>query len=190
VVVVQKARPVSSAVQASVNAIKVRRGDVRRAVIVRTRKPVRRPDGSFIRFDDNAAVLLNNKREMLGTRIGGMVSSDLRMKGWGKIVSLAPRVSSSACSPLHYSCMVACRLYRFLRIPNYSLLSLPAGIQMRRFLRSRPGWLWIRHQYFGPDSLLDTRYALKVDPHGISFNYVLTHTVSIVNSWISTHLGA
>jgi ribosomal protein L14 len=76
-----------------VNTIKVRRGDVRRAVIVRTRKPVRRPDGSFIRFDDNAAVLLNNKKEMLGTRIGGVVSADLRLKGWGKIVSLAPRVS-------------------------------------------------------------------------------------------------
>ncbi len=91
---VQKARPISAAAQASVNAVKVRRGDVRRAVIVRTRKPVRRPDGSFVRFDDNAAVLLNNKREMLGTRIGGMVSADLRLKGWGKIVSLAPRVSS------------------------------------------------------------------------------------------------
>jgi ribosomal protein L14 len=47
----------------------------------------------MIRFDDNAAVLLNNKREMLGTRIGGIVSADLRMKGWGKIVSLAPKVS-------------------------------------------------------------------------------------------------
>ncbi|KAJ3517065.1 hypothetical protein NLJ89_g733 [Agrocybe chaxingu] len=81
-----------AAAQASVNAVKVRKGDVRRAVIVRTRKPVRRPDGSFIRFDDNAAVLLNNKREMLGTRIGGIVSGDLRLKGWGKIVSLAPRV--------------------------------------------------------------------------------------------------
>ncbi|KAF8177675.1 mitochondrial 54S ribosomal protein YmL38/YmL34 [Pholiota molesta] len=69
VVVVQKARPVSAAAQASVNAVKVRRGDVRRAVIVRTRKP----------------------KEMLGTRIGGMVSADLRLKGWGKIVSLAPR---------------------------------------------------------------------------------------------------
>lgn len=92
VVVVQKARPVSVAAQASVSAVKVRRGDVRRAVIVRTRKPVRRADGSYIRFDDNAAVLLNNKKEMLGTRIGGMVSADLRLKGWGKIVSLAPRV--------------------------------------------------------------------------------------------------
>jgi len=53
---------------------------------------VRRPDGRVVRFDDNAAVLLNNKREMLGTRLGGVVSADLRMKGWGKIVSLAPKV--------------------------------------------------------------------------------------------------
>jgi len=92
VCVVKSARPISAAVQASATAIKVRRGDVRRAVIVRTRKPVRRPDGRLVRFDDNAAVLLNNKREMLGTRIGGVVSADLRMKGWGKIISLAPKV--------------------------------------------------------------------------------------------------
>ncbi|THG98123.1 hypothetical protein EW026_g4022 [Hermanssonia centrifuga] len=91
VCVVKSARPISTAVGSS-NAMKVRRGDVRRAVIVRTRKTVRRPDGRFVRFDDNAAVLLNNKREMLGTRIGGVVSADLRMKGWGKIVSLAPKV--------------------------------------------------------------------------------------------------
>jgi ribosomal protein L14 len=94
VVVVQRARPVSAAASASVTAVKVRRGDVRRAVIVRTRKAVRRPDGRLIRFDDNAAVLLNNKREMLGTRIGGVVSADLRMKGWGKIASLAPKASA------------------------------------------------------------------------------------------------
>lgn len=94
VVVVKKARPISAAAQASVNAVKIRRGDVRRAVIVRTRKAVRRPDGTTVRFDDNAAVLLNNKREMLGTRIGGIVNGDLRLKGWGKIVSLAPRVST------------------------------------------------------------------------------------------------
>jgi ribosomal protein L14 len=97
VCVVKKARPISAASQASVNAVKVRRGDVRRAVIVRTRKSVRRPDGRIIRFDDNAAVLLNNKREMLGTRVGGLVSADLRMKGWGKVVSLAPKVCRSWC---------------------------------------------------------------------------------------------
>ncbi|EJD47665.1 ribosomal protein L14 [Auricularia subglabra TFB-10046 SS5] len=92
VVVVQEARPISASALASSTAIKVRRGDVRRAVIVRTRKPVRRPDGRWVRFDDNAAVLLNNKREMLGTRISGVVSADLRLKGWSKIVSLAPKV--------------------------------------------------------------------------------------------------
>ena len=52
-----------------------------------------RPDGRLVRFDDNAVVLLNNKKEMLGTRITGVVSADLRRKGWSKITSLAPRVS-------------------------------------------------------------------------------------------------
>jgi len=60
---------------------------------VRTKKEVLRPDGRYIRFDDNAAVLLNNKRELLATRINGVVSNDLRMKGWGKIASLAPKIS-------------------------------------------------------------------------------------------------
>lgn len=90
VVVVNKARPLPPTSVSS--AIKVRKGDVRRAVVVRTRKPVRRPDGRLVRFDDNAAILLNNKREMLGTRIGGVVSADLRNRGWTKIVSLAPKV--------------------------------------------------------------------------------------------------
>ncbi|KAI0825990.1 ribosomal protein L14 [Irpex lacteus] len=91
VCVVKRARPLSAAVANSATAVKVRKGDVRRALIVRTKKVVRRPDGRMIRFDDNAAVLLNNKKEMLGTRIGGVVSADLRMKGWGKVVSLAPK---------------------------------------------------------------------------------------------------
>ncbi|KAH9956348.1 ribosomal protein L14p/L23e-domain-containing protein [Russula dissimulans] len=96
----------SSSSSAVSNALKVRRGDVRRAVIVRCRKPVRRPDGRWVRFDDNAAVLLNSKREMLGTRIGGVVSADLRMKGWGKIVSLAPKVRDRClflCPPRRHS---------------------------------------------------------------------------------------
>lgn len=92
VCVVKRARPLTAVQAASATALKVRRGDVRRALIVRTKKAVRRPDGRFVRFDDNAVVLLNNKREMLGTRIGGIVSADLRFKGWGKIVSLAPKV--------------------------------------------------------------------------------------------------
>ena len=92
VCIVKRAKPFTTSSNSA--AIKVRRGDVRRAVIVRTKKAVRRPDGRLVRFDDNAAVLLNNKREMLGTRIGGVVSADLRMKGWGKIVSLAPKVGN------------------------------------------------------------------------------------------------
>ncbi|ELU43308.1 ribosomal l14p/L23e domain-containing protein [Rhizoctonia solani AG-1 IA] len=91
VVVIRRARPISATALASATAIKVRKGDVRRA-LVRTKKEVMRPDGRYIRFDDNAAVLLNNKKELLGTRIGGVVSADLRMKGWSKIASLAPKV--------------------------------------------------------------------------------------------------
>lgn len=95
VVVIQKARPLTAAAATSTSstAVKVRRGDVRRAVVVRTKKEVLRPDGRKIRFDDNAAVLLNAKKELLGTRINGVVSADLRMKGWGKIASLAPKVN-------------------------------------------------------------------------------------------------
>ncbi|KAG8904214.1 hypothetical protein FRB99_002078 [Tulasnella sp. 403] len=92
VVVVQKARPLSNDATLSANALKIRRGEVRRAVVVRTKKEVKRPDGRIIRFDDNAAVLINNKKELLGTRINGVVSADLRTKGWGKIASIAPKV--------------------------------------------------------------------------------------------------
>jgi large subunit ribosomal protein L14 len=62
------------------------------AVVVRTRKGVRRPDGSLIRFDGNAAVLLNNKREPIGTRIFGPVTRELRGGSFMRIVSLAPEV--------------------------------------------------------------------------------------------------
>ena len=71
---------------------KVKKGDVLRAVVVRTAKEVKRPDGSFIRFDDNSAVLINNQREPLGTRIFGPVARELRAKRFMKIVSLAPEV--------------------------------------------------------------------------------------------------
>jgi large subunit ribosomal protein L14 len=70
----------------------VKKGQVTKAVIVRTQKEVRRPDGSYIRFDDNAAVLLNNSGEMRGTRIFGPVARELREKQFMKIVSLAPEV--------------------------------------------------------------------------------------------------
>jgi len=71
---------------------KVKKGDVHRAVIVRTRKDVRRPDGSVIRFDTNAAVLINKNAEPIGTRIFGPVVRELRAKGYMKIISLAPEV--------------------------------------------------------------------------------------------------
>ncbi len=70
----------------------VRKGQVSHAVVVRTKKEVRRKDGSYIRFDDNAVVLLNQGGEMRGTRIFGPVSRELREKQFMKIVSLAPEV--------------------------------------------------------------------------------------------------
>jgi large subunit ribosomal protein L14 len=71
---------------------KVKKGDVHRAVIVRTKKEVRRADGSYIRFDNNAAVIINEAREPVGTRIFGPVARELRGKNFMKIVSLAPEV--------------------------------------------------------------------------------------------------
>ena len=71
---------------------KVKKGDVMNALVVRTAKGVRRPDGSLIRFDGNAAVLLNNNLEPIGTRIFGPVTRELRSKKFMKIVSLAPEV--------------------------------------------------------------------------------------------------
>lgn len=71
---------------------KVKKGQVMTAVVVRTRHGVRRPDGSIIRFDVNAAVLLNNKQEPIGTRIFGPVTRELRTEKFMKIVSLAPEV--------------------------------------------------------------------------------------------------
>ena len=70
----------------------VKKGTVSKAVVVRTRKEVRRPDGSYIRFDDNACVLLNEADELKGTRIFGPVARELREKNFMKIVSLAPEV--------------------------------------------------------------------------------------------------
>jgi large subunit ribosomal protein L14 len=70
----------------------VKKGAVATAVVVRTKKEVRRPDGSYIRFDDNACVLLNPQGEMIGTRVFGPVARELRDKQFMKIVSLAPEV--------------------------------------------------------------------------------------------------
>lgn len=70
----------------------VKKGTVSKAVIVRTKKEIRRPDGSYIRFDDNAVVLLNQADEIRGTRIFGPVARELRDKQFMKIISLAPEV--------------------------------------------------------------------------------------------------
>jgi large subunit ribosomal protein L14 len=70
----------------------IKKGTVAKAVVVRTKKEIKRPDGSYIRFDDNAVVLLNNQGEMRGTRIFGPVARELREKQFMKIISLAPEV--------------------------------------------------------------------------------------------------
>jgi large subunit ribosomal protein L14 len=71
---------------------KVKKGDVLKAVVVRTTKEVRRPDGSYIRFDENSAVLINQAKEPIGTRIFGPVARELRAKRFMKIISFAPEV--------------------------------------------------------------------------------------------------
>ncbi len=71
---------------------KVKKGDVMKAVVVRTAKEIRRSNGTYIKFDDNSAVLINNAREPIGTRIFGPVARELRGKRFMKIISLAPEV--------------------------------------------------------------------------------------------------
>ena len=79
-------------VKSSSPTASVKKGEIVRAVIVRTRHPVRRKDGSYIRFDENAAVLIDDNRNPRGTRIFGPVARELRDRGYMKIVSLAPEV--------------------------------------------------------------------------------------------------
>ncbi len=79
-------------VKSALSSSSMKKGTVSKAVIVRTKKEVRRKDGSYIRFEDNAAVLLNNNDEPRGTRIFGPVARELREKQFMKIVSLAPEV--------------------------------------------------------------------------------------------------
>ncbi|KIV92266.1 ribosomal protein L14 [Exophiala mesophila] len=69
---------------------KVRRGDIRHAVVVRAKKEQRRPDGSLVKFDDNACVLINKNGDPIGTRLSSVVGAELRDKKWSKILSLAP----------------------------------------------------------------------------------------------------
>ena len=79
-------------VREAMPASKVKKGDVHRAVVVRTKKEVRRNDGSYIKFDNNSAVLINPQREPIGTRIFGPVARELRARNFMKIISLAPEV--------------------------------------------------------------------------------------------------
>jgi len=79
-------------VKSAIPGAPVKKGDVSRAVVVRTKKETRRNDGTYIRFDENAAVLLTNQNEPRGTRIFGPVARELREKQFMKIVSLAPEV--------------------------------------------------------------------------------------------------
>ncbi len=80
------------AVKDAIPNARVKKGEVRRAVVVRTKKGIRRSDGTYIRFDQNAAVLIDNQRDPVGTRIFGPVARELRARRFMKIVSLAPEV--------------------------------------------------------------------------------------------------
>ena len=80
------------AVKSAIPGGSIKKGEVVKAVVVRTKKEYKRPDGSYIRFDENSAVILDEKGEPKGTRIFGPVARELREKGYMKIVSLAPEV--------------------------------------------------------------------------------------------------
>ncbi len=91
VAIVQKQRGASDAgMNAASAANKVKRGDIRHAIVVRTKKKVQRPDGSVVRFDDNACVLINKSGDPIGTRVNGVVGAELRRRKWSKILSMAP----------------------------------------------------------------------------------------------------
>ena len=81
-----------ASVKRAIPGAAVKKGDVVRAIIVRSAQPYRRPDGSYIRFDENAAVILTDKNNPKGTRIFGPVARELREKNFTKIISLAPEV--------------------------------------------------------------------------------------------------
>jgi len=81
-----------ASVKKAIPTAKVKKGSVVKAVVVRTKKEIQRENGSLIRFDDNAAVILDNKKEPVGTRIFGPISREVRYAGFMKIVSLAPEV--------------------------------------------------------------------------------------------------
>ena len=80
------------AIQEAIPSAKVKKGDVARAVVVRTKREYQRADGTYIKFDANSAVLINKENEPIGTRIFGPVARELRGKKFAKIISLAPEV--------------------------------------------------------------------------------------------------
>ncbi|KAK7735951.1 54S ribosomal protein L38, mitochondrial [Cytospora paraplurivora] len=91
VCVVQQQRSASGeGMSATAAGNKVKRGDIRHAVVVRTKYKVQRQDGSVVRFDDNACVLINKAGDPIGSRINGVVGAELRRKKWSKILSMAP----------------------------------------------------------------------------------------------------
>ena len=83
---------ITVSVKEAIPNAKVDKGDVHRAVIVRTKKEQRRPDGTYVRFDNNAAVIISKDNEPIGTRVFGPIARELRVKGFMKIISLAPEV--------------------------------------------------------------------------------------------------
>ncbi|KAJ3208919.1 hypothetical protein HDU67_006479 [Dinochytrium kinnereticum] len=96
VCVVKKARPVSNSPSATATPggeSKLKKGEVARALIVRCKKEVRRLDGTYVRFDDNACVMLNKAGQPIGNRVLGVVAAECRQKRWAKITSLAPKIA-------------------------------------------------------------------------------------------------
>ncbi|CUM64830.1 uncharacterized protein PRCAT00002445001 [Priceomyces carsonii] len=90
-VVVKQAKPLLSEITGQSANNRVKRRDICRAIVVRTKAPYRRPDGSTVRFDDNACVLINKNGDPLGTRVSSLVAKELRDLKYNKIVSLAPK---------------------------------------------------------------------------------------------------
>lgn len=91
VVVVKKARPLPANLTGQAAAQKVQKSDIHHAVVCRTKQHFQRPDGTIVKFDDNACVLIDKNGEPIGTRVSSLIASELRAKGFNKIVSLAPR---------------------------------------------------------------------------------------------------
>ncbi|GEQ70192.1 hypothetical protein JCM33374_g3868 [Metschnikowia sp. JCM 33374] len=91
-VVIKQAKPMNSEITGQSANNRVKRRDICRAVVVRTKAPFRRPDGSVVRFDDNACVLINKNGDPLGTRVSSVVAKELKALEYNKVVALAPKV--------------------------------------------------------------------------------------------------